>query len=295
MKQTSQAKSRSLNRALGLTLSSIIAASICAPYSVLAASEDDGSLENMWQEQSPAPTQDSTGSGDLQPSKKPTEVAPSKESTTKTVSDAKKEAERKAAEKKAEREKERQRKLLEKKKIEQEKRERREREKKEREAAAAKSKKEDLKSSAETPKKQEKKTEPLQADLKNAPEKAEPPKNTAATVQAAPVAPPNAVDAPGANIPVEQAKTAGSSGPFTLCSVKELKDSDFLKVGGWPGIGPFKPDDALKDQYLDEANNRMKLEVKNDKITALQLDVQGKNKNDFLSLEMTADFLLESL
>jgi len=95
-----------------------------------------------------------------------------------------------------------------------------------------------------------------------------------------------------ASEPVEAASEA-STGSAPLCSVDSLKQSALIKTGGWPGIGPFKGDG---NEYVDAGQNRLKLESAKDKITSAELRLTNQNKNTAIfNLEMSADFLLESL
>lgn len=88
-----------------------------------------------------------------------------------------------------------------------------------------------------------------------------------------------------------QGESAGEAAP--LCSIDTLKQSALIKTGGWPGIGPFKGDG---NEYVDAGQNRLKLESSRDKITSAELRLNNQNKNTAMfNLEMSADFLLESL
>ncbi len=87
--------------------------------------------------------------------------------------------------------------------------------------------------------------------------------------------------------------TAAATGSAPLCSVDALKQSALIKTGGWPGIGPFKSDG---NDYVDAGQNRLKIESEKDKITSAELRLNNQNKNTAIfNLEMSADFLLESL
>src|ERR1700724_494257 len=62
--------------------------------------------------------------------------------------------------------------------------------------------------------------------------------------------------------PAVSDKKAGTASPSKaasapLCSIDSLKQSELMKSGGWPGIGPFKPEG---DEYVDAGQNRLKLE-----------------------------------
>ncbi|RTL38887.1 MAG: DUF4101 domain-containing protein [Candidatus Melainabacteria bacterium] len=90
-----------------------------------------------------------------------------------------------------------------------------------------------------------------------------------------------------------EASGGAGSGPAPLCSIDALKQSALIKTGGWPGIGPFKGDGS---EYVDAGQNRLKIESAKDKITSAELRLNNQNKNTAIfNLEMSADFLLESL
>lgn len=80
-----------------------------------------------------------------------------------------------------------------------------------------------------------------------------------------------------------------------LCSLSELKQSTLVKDGGWPGVGPFKNQQA--DALLDEHNNKleMKSEGEHVKEASLKLVNHSNNLKDLLALQMTTDFFLEAL
>ncbi len=120
-----------------------------------------------------------------------------------------------------------------------------------------------------------------------------------APTQAEPAAAPenvNQQEPPASRPPVANiSPTPGAtSGQFPVCKLSDLTASSFVKSGGWPGIGPFEPDDMKKGEFADRSNNRMKANLAGDNVTQLQLSVASE-KNQFLSLEMTTDFLLEAL
>ncbi|MBS1953530.1 MAG: DUF4101 domain-containing protein [Cyanobacteria bacterium SZAS-4] len=103
---------------------------------------------------------------------------------------------------------------------------------------------------------------------------------------------PTVTEKKAASAPAESSAQA-SSGSAPLCSVDSLKQSALIKTGGWPGIGPFKGDG---NEYVDAGQNRLKLESSKDKITSAELRLTNQNKNTAIfNLEMSADFLLESL
>jgi len=90
-------------------------------------------------------------------------------------------------------------------------------------------------------------------------------------------------------------KAAGDESKTTaaLCSLESLNHSDLIKSGGWPGIGPFKPDNG---GFVDAGQNRLDIQSNNNKVTAAELRLNNQPKQTALvNLEMSTDFLLESL
>ncbi|MBX9689351.1 MAG: ARC6/PARC6 family protein [Candidatus Obscuribacterales bacterium] len=83
-----------------------------------------------------------------------------------------------------------------------------------------------------------------------------------------------------------------------MCSFDEFRASSFVSKGSWPGIGPFKASANDISEMSDEKQNRLKVSVKNEQVTSAKLEL-GKlgsgNVRDFLDIEMSSDFLLESL
>lgn len=82
-----------------------------------------------------------------------------------------------------------------------------------------------------------------------------------------------------------------------LCSLSQIKTSNFVMSGGWPGVGPFKEDAEDSNQLVDEANNKLKLTLSGAEVTEAELTVlsQPEQKNGMLLLQMTTDFFLEAL
>jgi len=82
-----------------------------------------------------------------------------------------------------------------------------------------------------------------------------------------------------------------------MCTVNAFKDSPLVTGSGWAGIGPFKADGS---DFVDEKNNRVKLDLEGDQITRAELTLSAYDANrdpvmNQLNLEMQIDFLLESL
>jgi hypothetical protein len=103
---------------------------------------------------------------------------------------------------------------------------------------------------------------------------------------------PAVADKKAAAVPAE-VQSEAQTGSAPLCSIDSLKQSALIKTGGWPGIGPFKGDG---NEYVDAGLNRLKVESSKDKITSAELRLNNQNKNTAIfNLEMSADFLLESL
>ncbi len=98
---------------------------------------------------------------------------------------------------------------------------------------------------------------------------------------------------------VQPAPTAGSETLITdvsgLCSLSAFKNSDLLRSSAWPGVGPFTAESDNK--YVDPQDNKLKLHVDGDHITACELLLNNQNgsKQSVLNLEMTCDFMLEAL
>lgn len=98
---------------------------------------------------------------------------------------------------------------------------------------------------------------------------------------------------------VQPVQTAGSETLITdvsgLCSVSAFQNSDLLRSSAWPGVGPFTAESDNK--YVDPQDNKLKLHVEGDHITACELLLNNQNgsKQSVLNLEMTCDFMLEAL
>jgi hypothetical protein len=80
-----------------------------------------------------------------------------------------------------------------------------------------------------------------------------------------------------------------------LCSVTAFQNSDLLRTSAWPGVGPFTAESDNK--YVDPQDNKLKLHVDGDHVTACELLLNNQNgsKQSILNLEMTCDFMLEAL
>jgi hypothetical protein len=78
-----------------------------------------------------------------------------------------------------------------------------------------------------------------------------------------------------------------------LCDLQTFKQSGLVRSGGWPGVGPFHENSASEMQ--DDAQNTLRLETASDsKITGVQMNLSAAPTN-VLKLQMSVDFLLESL
>lgn len=122
-------------------------------------------------------------------------------------------------------------------------------------------------------------------------------KGPGAQASAAPgtAAAPTATGAPaGTAGPGAAPKAAGARAP--LCTLTELKGSEFVTSGGWPGVGPFVPDAGKTNEMVDEAKNRLKVNLSGEDVTQAELYLvnQAKNNNR-LALQMTTNFFLEAL
>jgi hypothetical protein len=76
-----------------------------------------------------------------------------------------------------------------------------------------------------------------------------------------------------------------------LCTLDAFQKSDFVQYSSWPGIGPFR---GNAPEYTDPNQNRLTVDVNQDRVTAAQLSVADA-PSDLLKLQMSADFLLESV
>ena len=93
----------------------------------------------------------------------------------------------------------------------------------------------------------------------------------------------------------EVAKLDGLTAP--LCKFSALTGSDFIKTGGWPGVGPFAQDKTEGDALVDEAKNKLKVKLSGEDVTHAELLLvnQPPKPNQLLAVQMTADFLLEAV
>ncbi|MCC6977208.1 MAG: DUF4101 domain-containing protein [Candidatus Melainabacteria bacterium] len=88
---------------------------------------------------------------------------------------------------------------------------------------------------------------------------------------------------------------SGTSSP--LCSVDSFKGSDFVKSGGWPGVGPFNTTTRVPNELKDAQDNHLRLKVDNQKVTEAELCLvkQPNAGSNFINLQMTTDYFLEAL
>jgi hypothetical protein len=91
------------------------------------------------------------------------------------------------------------------------------------------------------------------------------------------------------------AKIDGPTQP--LCKFSALTSSDLIKSGGWPGVGPFAQDKTETDALVDEAKNKLTVKLSGDDVTHAELLLvnQSPKPNQLLAVQMTADFLLEAV
>jgi len=80
-----------------------------------------------------------------------------------------------------------------------------------------------------------------------------------------------------------------------LCSLSSFQSSELLTSSAWPGLGPFNS--GSENQYVDAQQNKLKLFLDGDHITACELFIanSGTTNQNFLNLEMVCDFMLEAL
>lgn len=84
-----------------------------------------------------------------------------------------------------------------------------------------------------------------------------------------------------------------------MCTVSAFKDSPLITGSGWASMGPFK-DAGGGFEYVDDKNNRVKLDVSEDHISHAELTIAAYEANrdpliNLLNMQMYIDFFLESL
>jgi hypothetical protein len=84
---------------------------------------------------------------------------------------------------------------------------------------------------------------------------------------------------------------AANETPFALTTLDSFKQSDLVRIGAWPGVGPFKGDNG---EFVDANQNRLVLELDRDSIKSAQMSVSDQPKS-LVKLQIAVDFLLESL
>jgi hypothetical protein len=82
-----------------------------------------------------------------------------------------------------------------------------------------------------------------------------------------------------------------------LCSIDSFKGSDFVKSGGWPGVGPFNATSRVPNEMKDAQDNHLRLTVSDQKVTEAELCLvkQPNPASNFINIQMTADYFLEAL
>lgn len=93
------------------------------------------------------------------------------------------------------------------------------------------------------------------------------------------------------------ATTSAPAGSAPLCTVDSFKGSDFVKSGGWPGIGPFNATQRVPNEMKDTQDNHLHLTVNDQKVTEAELCLvkQPNAASNFINIQMTADYFLEAL
>jgi hypothetical protein len=81
----------------------------------------------------------------------------------------------------------------------------------------------------------------------------------------------------------------GASAP--LCTIDAFRQSDLIQSGAWLGVGPFHGDN---NELVDANQNKITVSVDKDRIIGAKFSVADK-PTDMLKLQISADFLLESL
>jgi len=90
---------------------------------------------------------------------------------------------------------------------------------------------------------------------------------------------------------------ASTSLSTSLCTVDSFKGSDFVKSGGWPGVGPFNATTRVPNEMKDAQDNHLRLKVDNQKVTQAELCLvkQPNPQSNFINIQMTTDYFLEAL
>jgi hypothetical protein len=118
------------------------------------------------------------------------------------------------------------------------------------------------------------------------------------------VAPKPKVQAPAEQPAPQQAQQPSAvAGPNAttvaapMCTLEDFQRSTLAQKGGWPGIGPFKTAEGNPLDLIDPADNRLRLQVAGEHLTAAELILskQKASNQDFLDLEMATDFLMEAV
>lgn len=93
-----------------------------------------------------------------------------------------------------------------------------------------------------------------------------------------------------------EASMPAASSSTPLCSLDAFKGSDFVKSGGWPGVGPFNST-TRANELKDAQDNHLRMKVDNQKVTEAELCLvkQPNAGANFINLQMTTDYFLEAL
>ncbi len=95
-----------------------------------------------------------------------------------------------------------------------------------------------------------------------------------------------------------QTRSRGKRIPMAapLCTIDSFARSALVQAGAWPGVGPFKMSEDGGGQLIDDSHNSIKLKAnQQQKVTGVELQLNGGRSQDFISVEMATDFLLEAL
>ncbi|HEY9778449.1 MAG TPA: IMS domain-containing protein [Planktothrix sp.] len=104
---------------------------------------------------------------------------------------------------------------------------------------------------------------------------------------------PQSLPSTPAPVPVAPASTpaAADEEHKNMCSVDDFTSSDLVQYTSWPGVGPFR---GAAPNFTDPNQNKITIDINDGKVSSAQMSVADA-PSDLLKLQMSADFLLESV